>query len=231
MKSTRAFTTLFLGCLAMGAATSLCQAATIPFTGTSGGDPVSGVADFTIDAGADTLTVKLTNTTTSTASAGQLFTGIDFNLSGLTPSLVSDMAIERTVDNAGAFVDGGGPVDISWSLVALGGDSYQLNFNPNAKHAIIGPPDGGNYASSNGSIKGNPGHNPFAAEMATFVLSVDDLEDDTPIEVEVFRYGTALLPAVPDPNTNGGIPEPSTVVLLGLGLVGILGYRGKSPAA
>ena len=217
--------------LALLASSLFCchaSAATISFTGTSvpDGDPVSGTAEFTIDSGADVLNVKLTNTTTETLNAGQLFTGLDFSLGGLIPSLSSDTAIERDVDDVGGFSDGGSAVDISWSLVALGGSDYQLNFNPNARHAIIGPPDGGDYSTANGSIQDNNGHNPFAAEMAVFELSVPGLEDDTPISISTWRFGTTLNAATPTPDPMGGIPEPSTGILL-LGLAGIAVWSKK----
>jgi hypothetical protein len=167
---------------------------------------VSGSAEFTLNAGADTVTVKLTNTTTTTLDAGELFTGLDFMLGGLTPTLTSDTGIQRTVDGGGAFTDTGAAQNLSWSLASLGGGTYQVNFNPDAKDGIIGPPTAGSYSGANGSIKGNAGHNPFAAEMATFVLSVPDLEADTPVSVKTFRYGTTLDPAI--------VPEPATAVLL-----------------
>jgi hypothetical protein len=176
------------------------SAAIITFSGqSSDGHAVSGSADFTLNAGADTVTVKLTNTTTTTLDAGELFTGLDFSLGGLTPAMSSATGIQRTVASDGTFVDTGAAQNLSWMLVGLGGGSYQLNFNPNAKDAIIGPPTAGSYSGANSSIKGNNGHNPFAAEMAVFELSVPGLEADTPVSVSTWRYGTTLDPATPEP--------------------------------
>ena len=188
-------------------------AALVSFSGfSSDGHPVSGSADFTLNAGADTVTVKLTNTTKLTLDAGELFTGLDFSLGGLTPTMAStaDTGFERSVNGAGGFVDSGGIVNLTWSLVPIGSGVYQLNFNPNAKHAIIGPPTAGSYALANGSIKSNPGHDPFAAEMATFVLSVPGLEASTPVVVRSWRFGTELDPAF--------VPEPTTTALAVIGL-------------
>ena len=188
----------------------LASAALFSFAGTSvDTHPVSGSADFTLNAGADTVTVKLTNTTASTLDAGELFTGLDFMLGGLTPTMTSDMGIQRTVDGGGAFSDTGSAQNLSWSLVSLGGGTFQLNFNPDAKDAIIGPPTAGSYGGASGSIKGNAGHTPFAAEMAEFVLSVPNLEANTPVVAKVFRYGTGL-----DPADGTIIPEPATWLLL-----------------
>jgi len=187
-------------CCAFFAHATLASAALFNFSGfSSDGHPVSATADFSLDAGTDTVTVKLTNTTTLTLDAGELFTGLDFSLGGLTPTMTSDTAIQRTVASDGTFSDTGLAQNISWSLVSLGGGNYQLNFNPDAKDAIIGPPTMGSYSLANSSIKGNAGHNPFAAEMAVFVLSVPGLEVDTPVDVSVWRFGTRLDPAVPEP--------------------------------
>jgi hypothetical protein len=189
------------------------SAALFSFSGTSSDShPVSGSADFTLNAGADTVTVKLSNTTATTSDSGELFTGLDFSLGGLTPTMTSDTGIERTVDGSGNFVDTGVAQNLSWSLASLGSGMFQLNFNPNAEDGIIGPPTAGSYSGANGSIKANAGHNPFAAEMAVFELSVPGLEADTAVDVTVFRYGTTLDRAPPDTE----VPEPSTVLLVSI---------------
>lgn len=190
------------------------RAASFFFSGlSSDGHAVSGQADFTLNAGADTVLVKLTNSTATTLDAGELFTGLDFSLGGLTPSMTSDTGIQRTVNGAGAFTDTGSPQNLTWTLANQGGGSFQLNFTPGADDAIIGPPTAGSYAGANGSIKGNAGHNPFAAEMAEFLLSVPNLEANTPVSVTVFRYGTTLAPA-----TGTITPEPAAAALAMIGL-------------
>jgi hypothetical protein len=190
------------------------SAALISFTGVSAdGHPVSGSAEFTLGAG--TATVKLTNSTTTTRDAGELFTGLDFNLGGLTPSLTSKTGIKRTVAGGGAFTDTGSAQNLSWSLVSLGSGNYQLKFNPDAMDAILGPPTGGSYSGANSSIKGNPGHNPFVAETATFVLSVPGLTANASIGAMKFRFGTALEAAL--------VPEPSCALVAGCALLSLLG--------
>jgi hypothetical protein len=107
-------------------------------------------------------------------------------------------------------------VNLSWSVGSHGG-GYQLNFNPNAKDAIIGPPTGSVY-TGNGSINGNSGHNPFAALTATFVVNATGLLDTTPIVITDFLYGTGLDPAIPV----SAVPEPISFVVWG-GLATVLG--------
>jgi hypothetical protein len=213
-------------CAASAIAFTACalplSAAPIPFSGFGpDGHPVSATAEFTLNAALDTVVVKLTNTTTTTLDAGELFTGLDFSLGGLTPTLLSDTAIRREVDNAGVFSDTGGAVNITWSLATLGSGVYQLNFNPNAADGIIGPPSGGNYAGANGSIKGNAGHNPFAALMATFELSVPGLEANTPVSISAWRFGTTLGIGI----SQNEIPEPSTLLIAGMAAFAILARR------
>jgi len=208
-------------CLALGisAVSSANGAPIFLFSGNSSDThPVSGSAEFTLNPGADTVTVKLSNTTSTTLDAGELFTGLDFSIGGLAPAMTSDTGIQRTVDANGNFTDTLTPQDLSWSLVALGDGSFQLNFNPDAKDSIIGPPTGGNYSGASGSIKGNNGHNPFAAEMAVFELSVPNLEAGSTVAVTTFRYGTTLNPAT---GKITQVPEPSTIAVMLLGLVGV----------
>jgi hypothetical protein len=208
---------LLMGC---GIATLPASAATVFFSGTSSdAHPISGSIDFTVNGAADTITVKLTNTTATTLDAGELFTGLDFTVGGLNPTMAStaDTGIQRTVVGDGTFSDTGLAQNLTWQLDSLGGGTFQLNFNPDAKDSIIGPPSGGNYAGATGSIKGNGGHNPFAAEMAQFVLNVPNLEDNTPVVAKVVRFGTTLDAAtvfIPDPTGDPVVPEPASWILL-----------------
>jgi hypothetical protein len=198
-------------------AVSPAPAALIAFSGNSSdGHAVSGNANFTLGVG--TVTVNLTNTTTTTLDAGELFTGLDFSLGGLTPTLSSKTAIQRDVAGNGTYTDTGSPQDLSWSLVSNGGGSFQLNFNPNAKDSIIAPPSGSVY-TANSSINGNNGHNPFAAQTATFVLSVPGATVNTPVTVTTFRYGTTLDPATGTTTHSGPpVPEPASLVLMIVGI-------------
>jgi len=188
----------------------------IAFSGTSSdGHTVAGEASFAPSVG--TVTVQLTNTTGMTLDAGELFTGIDFSLGGLSASLTSKVGIQRTVTGSGTFSDTGSAQNLSWSLVSIGSGFYQLNFNPDAKDGIIGPPSGGSYAGANGSIKGNSGHNPFAAETATFVLSVPGATASTPVTVSAFRFGTAL--DIASGATTIIVPEPASCALVMIGIM------------
>jgi hypothetical protein len=210
-------------------AASSASAVPMYFQGqSSDGHAVSAIADFILNDATDTISVTLRNTTATTHDSGELFTGLDFTVSGLTPTLSSASGVQRTVDSSGAFVDTGSPQSLSWSVVGLGSGVHQINFNPNAKDAIIGPPTAGSYAAANGSIKGNAGHNPFAAEVATFELSVPGLAPNSAVDLKVFRFGTTLAPAT---GTITPLPEPATLALAAAGLVATTMLRRRQKAA
>lgn len=209
--------------LAFAAFLANAASAAFVFTGSSSdGHAVSGSAAFALNDALDTVTVTLTNTTTTTLDAGELFTGLDFRIGGLASTMTSDTGIQRSVAGDGTFTDTVAPQNLSWSLVSLGSGAYQLNFNPDAKDGILGPPSGGNYAGANPSIRGNAGHNPFAAQVATFVLSVPGLAANTLVEVTTFRYGTAL-----DPATGTIVPEPGTAALMFLSGLAVVASRRR----
>jgi hypothetical protein len=220
--------TFALGAVLAGLSSIAAPAATITFNGlSSDGHAVAAKVQITPNAGADTLALKLTNTTAITLDAGELFTGLDFSLGGLTPSLTSAQGNQRTVTGVGALSDTGSPQNLSWSVASLGGGNFQLNFNPNAADSIIGPPSGGDYSGANGSVKGNAGHNPFAAETAEFVLSVPGLEAHTSIAITQFRFGTTLAAA-----TGNAVPEPGLGLMALSALAGFSGLRfGRRPSS
>lgn len=204
-------------------------------TGTSAGVSVSASADFTTSAGKVVLTLQ--NTTVHTADAGQLLTGIRFTLAPnpiTTGVLTAATAIPRVIAADGSYVDGTSQSILGTWESGISGGVYQLDFNPNAEFAIVGPADGetaltlGSYAGSNGSIAGNPGHNPFTAKSATFTLSSPQITAGTTITSVEFIYNTGLSYVVPGtpsaPPPPPPIPEPST---FGFGLA-ILGACGTA---
>jgi hypothetical protein len=212
MKRQFALGTWIVAFFATLVASSSVNAAPMLFSGTSSdGHAVTAIVNFVLNDVTDTVSVTFQNTTSLTLDSGELITGLDFSIGGLTPTLTSDAGIQRTVDGAGVYVDTALPQDLSWSVASLGSGDYQLNFNPNAKDAIIGPPTTGSYASANGSIKGNVGHNPFAAELAQFQLSVPGLLPSSTVQLLTFRFGTTLAPAT---GTVTPLPEPSAGGLL-----------------
>ena len=208
-------------------------------SGTSAGVPVTSQATFTTSLGHLVLTLQ--NTTAHTADAGQLLTGLRFTLSpnlASVATLTSASAIPRNIAADGSYSDGSAQSLLGTWESTLNAGVYQVDFNPNAEFAIVGPADGETISMAglyhaNGSIEGNPGHNPFTAKSATFVFSSPGITESTSIGNVSFIYNTALSNVIPGhevPTPPPSVPEPSTA-LFGLALVGATGAvrSRKSP--
>ena len=188
----------------------------------------SGSADFS--SVGNILTIRITNTTPETRNVNDLLKSIDFSLNGLSPTLVSVTGMLRYIDLDGNAYDSEGTRDLSWSLKALDEGRWQLNYHPDAQNAIVGPPTDGDYADANRSIRGNNGHNPFAAEVAIATLNVPGLENASRPIVRVLGFGfnaEASAQGVITPDGAMEIPEPAGVVLMVLGALA-LGHRRRS---
>ena len=199
-------------------------------SGTSAGVPVSSQATFTTSLGQIMLTLQ--NTTIHTADAGQLLTGLRFTLSpdlATAATLTSASAIPRNIAANGSYSDGSAQSLLGTWQSTLNAGVYQVDFNPNAEFAIVGPADGETNAvagiyHANGSIEGNAGHNPFTAKSATFIFSSPGITESTAIGNVSFIYNTGLSNVIPGNEVSPPppIPEPSTV-LFGLALAGASG--------
>ena len=232
---------IFLGILGAILLPAKLQAGFVEYTatGTSAGVPVSSKATFQTSSGE--LTISLQNTTAHTADAAQLLTGIRFTLSPnpITTALLLDAtAVPRNIAEDGSYVDGA-PVSIlgTWQSNLTGG-YYQLDFNPNADFAVIGPADGetGSIAgvyTGNGSINGNDGHNPFTAKSATFKLGSPGIDPNTTITGVSFIYNTGLSNVIPGTPTTQelipAVPEPATMGF-GLAILAVCGAARRRRA-
>jgi hypothetical protein len=215
-------------------------------SGVSAGKPVSATAIFEVSSGMVKLT--LINTTPDTNDAGQLLTGVTFSLIQPNSTFITDaflsaaFGIPRMIYGNGTYSDGA-PVSLlaSWER-KLNGNIYQLDFNPDAKYAIVGPADGetlvplsGIY-TSNGSISANPGHNPFTAKQADFTLTSAAITEFTKLGNVTFIYNTGLTCSIPGTPGSPGpspIPEPRTGLVFGLGLAAacwVKARRSRTPA-
>jgi len=175
------------------------------------------------------IDITLTNLQANPNDVAQLISDLTFTLSnGATSgSLKSSMGQEIFVNSNGTLTLAG-TVATGWDLNGLTLDALGSPVGPS--HLIIGPPGGGGtYSNANGSIAGNGPHNPFLNETATFVVDVPGVTDTTTIDSAVFSFGTTSgidvtgVPSVP-------APEPSSLMLLGTGLLAIVGRVRKSLA-
>ena len=206
-----------------------------PSGATSGGQAVDAEAVFTT--GTHSLTITLTNLEANPTSVVQNLSDLNFTLSNGTNagfSLSSSSGQEVTVDGS-RTPSLGSTVSTGWELSTSGTTQGTLDVlaagGAGPAHLIIGPPGtGGTYSNANGSIEGNGPHNPFLNQTATFTITGTGITADTTISAMSFSFGTT---AGNDVTGQVSVPEPSSLVLglLGLGLVGAIGYRRKGRRA
>ena len=190
-------------------------------------------ASATITTGAGTVTIDLSNL----LSASQV-RSIAQNLSALSFTLDTTTSSGSVSSSTGTFIDvgSGGAVTsasstsgsasnlIGWVLANSGGN-YELNglgALASPAQTIIGGTAGSHtaYSSANSSIDSNGPHNPFVQGTGYFVLDIAGVTSTTDISNVVFSFGTT-------PGGTVSAPEPSSLVLLGIGLLGFVGLAGR----
>jgi hypothetical protein len=213
-----------LGALGLGLALP-ASAATDTFitpTGASTGDgAVDASAMFVTGPG--TITVTLNDLLANPTSVGQLISDLDFTLSNgaMTGTLSSSSATLISIDKSGASTIGTTGAT-GWVLnngVSGGLELNALGAPTTPSQLIIGP---GPYTAANGSIAGNGPHNPFLDGTAMFTIDVAGVTAATTVTGAVFSFGTeAGSDVTGTPGGSTSVPEPATLSLLGLGLMGV----------
>src|SRR5260370_25140029 len=171
---------------------------TTPSASATSDGSVNATAVFTFSPGV--LTITLNDLLSNPTSVGQLSSNLAFSLSSSLSAFasLSSAAKERTVNGDHSFTEGG-TVSTGWALQAFGSSGLILcvicpnngtpapTTNPPPSHLIIGA---GPYTNANGSITGNPPHNPFLAETATFTIHDSSITSAIVVSNVVFGFGT-----------------------------------------
>jgi hypothetical protein len=230
----------WLAAVVVGFAASAAKADIVTFvtpTGSTstGGDPINASATFTTSGG--TLKIVLTDLQGNPKDVGQLLSDLSFTLghggtlTGAAQTGASSQ--ELTVNGGGTFSVGANlttAAAVGWVFTTSSTTTGLLDVLQGPGHAgpthlIIGPPGGPTYSNANGSIAGNPAHNPFLNQSATFMITGPGIDDGTTVTAATFSFGTTegqdLVPGV---LSTTPVPAPPALVL---GLVGAVGLFGK----
>ena len=205
----------------------------ITFTTPSGGatsdGSVKATAVFAVSPGV--LTITLNDLLSNPTSVGQLSSSLAFSLSSSLSASASmaSSAQERTVNPDHSYTEGG-TVSTGWALQAFGSSGLILcvicpnngtpapTTNPPPSHLIIGA---GPYTNANGSITGNPPHNPFLDETATFTIHDSSITSTMVVSNVVFGFGTQFGSTVNGElsASSSAVPETRTMLMIGTGLI------------
>jgi hypothetical protein len=196
---------------------------------TTSGGSVQGEADFVL--GNNSISLTLTNLlqiAPNVMNASQLISGIYFDVSGIPGSGhladATSSGMKSYIYNNGTYAIGVNDPLTRW-MGSKAGDTITFNAfsGGTVNRLIIGPDSGNDFDPTNGGIYyvDNSLHNiSVVLGSATFDLTIPGVTANTKISNVTFLFGTD---SANNDNKVAGVspvPESSTILLLGIGLVG-----------
>ena len=214
-----------LGALACGVALQ-ASADTVTFSTPTGATTSGGAVDASamFVTGPGTITITLNDLLANPGNVAQLVSDLNFTLSNgaATGTLSSSSATQISISGHHGTIGSTG--ETGWVLNGVSGglqlDALGAPTTP-SEH-INGP---GPYSNANGSIDGNKPHNPFLDGTAQFTIDVAGVTAATTVTGAVFSFGTTPGIDVTGTSSTTSVPEPATLGLLALGLLGAGGMR------